>query len=439
MTFQQKIKKVIGNEIYKKLENEANNEVSLALKMPLKDKNGQDNYYRQRFILPLLLSECDLFERKGLKISPIDLINVLFKCKMIFAVNIENEYRRRVGGGSYISENDFVVPWNKKSQGIDALIDEYLDRLETFQSNRTLLVNINSFNDDSSNSQGFIDQLFQKLNFPFVAFIEESQLIEKLKKIKPSQRKYELEDAKNFFYAPSIGFTIIGSSNYCRWYSSAWLRTFLCLLKIAGFLYPGQIDFGHSGIEIIAPTIPVFMDTPERGGYSWEEDKKEPWLKIPDGCLWRSFGYRGISILFIDIRTFKGIENFLIEHKQIFDLLKNPWDKRCLTQIAPTLDILSSATQIPDLGAKVLLIYCCLEHLFMPENVSTDNKKYIIGGINALNSSLLEWFNRLYKLRCDYAHKGFIKRDEKALGLIMESIRNVMTLLKIKLYSSKII
>ena len=84
-----------------------------------------------------------------------------------------------------------------------------------------------------------------------------------------------------------------------------------------------------------------------------------------------------------------------------------------MTQVAPVLDILNSATQNTDLGAKILLVYCCLEHMLVPKNIRADNKKYIVGGINALKPDLLDWFNRLYELRCDYAHKGFIIRDEE--------------------------
>jgi len=129
-------------------------------------------------------------------------------------------------------------------------------------------------------------------------------------------------------------------------------------------------------------------------------------------------------------------KNFFLENKKIFDSLKNPWSKQCLNDVAPTLDILSSATQIPDLGVKVLLLYCCLEHLFVPKNIRADNKKYIVGGINALRSDLLTWFDRLYGLRCTYAHKGFIQIDEKVLGIITESMRNVIKLLVAKLSNS---
>jgi hypothetical protein len=96
-------------------------------------------------------------------------------------------------------------------------------------------------------------------------------------------------------------------------------------------------------------------------------------------------------------------------------------------------DILSSATQIPDLGAKILQIYCCLEHLFVPENTGAENKKYMIGGLKALKPQLSPWFDRLYLQRCEYAHQGFVLRTNETLGLITESMNNVMSLLVAKL------
>ena len=434
MTFQQKLKKKIGEEIYAKLDKEANKEVSLALKMPLKYEEGRNRYYQPRHLIPLMIEECELFEEKGLKISPADITNVLFRCKLLFAVKTENEYQQRVGA-HLMDEYYFSIPWDKRSNDVDSLIDEYLDKLDSLQKERTLIVTINSFNTDYANQQVFFDQLFKKLEFPFSCYLDDALLIEKHKILEPHLAKYDLNYAKKFFCAPSLGFTTFGSSTYCFWCASAWLRTFLCLLKISGFLYPGQMDFGGWNEKFDPPTYPVFLGTHSTGCFCWEEDKKELWEKVPDGCLFRSFGYRGITIMWLDQRTFKGIEKFFLEHKKILDLLKNPWQKRCLNDIAPTLDILSSAIQMSDLGAKVLLIYCCLEHLFVPKRIRTDNKKYIIGGVNALRSDLLEWFDRLYKLRCDYAHKGFIRKDETVLKLIKESVRNVMKLLIAKLYN----
>lgn len=56
----------------------------------------------------------------------------------------------------------------------------------------------------------------------------------------------------------------------------------------------------------------------------------------------------------------------MFDHNAIFESVTNPWSAKSIDDVAPPLDILSSATQILDLGAKILLIYCCLEHLFVP-------------------------------------------------------------------------
>ena len=53
--------------------------------------------------------------------------------------------------------------------------------------------------------------------------------------------------------------------------------------------------------------------------------------------------------------------------------------------------------------------------------------------MNALAPQLLSWFDRLYDLRCDYAHKGFVLRDDGTMALIMDSMKNVMALLVAKL------
>ena len=182
-----------------------------------------------------------------------------------------------------------------------------------------------------------------------------------------------------------------------------------------------------------APTYPVFLGTRSQGSLQWSEDKKESWEKIPDGCLFLSFGYRGLSNVWLDKRAYPRIEKFFLEHKGVFSCLKNPWNAKGITDVAPSLDILSSATQIPDLGAKILLIYCCLEHLFAPKNAKTGNTKYIVGGMNALATNLLPWFARLYDLRCAYAHKGFVLKDDKTMAMVSESIQNAMTLLVAKL------
>ncbi|MCF7841202.1 MAG: hypothetical protein K9N22_10535 [Candidatus Marinimicrobia bacterium] len=439
MDFLSRIKKTIGPAVYYKLEKIADIEVSLALNFSLKDTEGNDNYYRPRFLIPDLLAECELFERCQLNISPVDVVNILFKCKLLFACNSEPEYRIRAGNGSFVDEVHFLIPWDKKVLSPEAVRHEYFERLNAFIIERTLLVEISSFHNDFHELQSFFDKIFQNLRFPFKAFINESQLVELRKKYDPKLITYSVDDAKRFFNAPSIAFTTSGSSQYSFWYASAWLRTFLSLLKISGFIHPGQIEFTNSEIDAMVPTFPTFLGTNAKGGYCWDEDKKEPWEKFPDGCLWRSHGYRTITKIWLDNRNFNAISKHLISYKSIFEIITNPWNKRYLSDIAPTLDILCSATHIQELGAKILLIYCCLEHLFVPLNVRSGNKKYILGGIHALNSEFIEWFDRLYKLRCDYAHKGFVKREDKTLKLVFESISNILELLKLKINSNRLI
>jgi hypothetical protein len=435
------LKKNIGTSVFDEIEKESEKEVALAMKMPLLDQWKKDKYYHPENVVAKLLKECFLFEEKGLKISPLDIFNILFTCKIFLASKTENEYHQRAGGAYFHDEYRFTIPWKDKGTSFDDLCNQYLTRLDNLKKERVLLTQISSFKDigmslngsEAKTSQTFFIELFKKINIPYLPFFDGNHLIKLHKEIEPNLSSYDIGKAKYLFQPPSFGYKTFGSEMYCRLYSSAWLRVFLNMLRISGFIYPGQIDFGQSNVSIIAPTSPVFLSTSTWGGYSWDEDKKEPWSKIPDGCLFLSFGYRGLSEMWIDERTFGGIEKFFIENEKIFECLKNPWSKRNLYDVMPTLDILSSATQIPDTGAKVLQIYCCLEHLFVPKNIVKDNKKYIVGAINALKPELLDWFNELYQLRCMYAHKGFVLRDEKTRTLITTSIQNTMILLVAKL------
>ncbi|GEM_PF-1599490 len=431
------LKQKIGDEVYAKLEKEADIEVGLAISMPLLDKYRQERWYQQRYLAPILLSECEHFQKLALGFTPMDIVNILFRCKLAFAVKTEEEYHRRCTG-SYVDDWSFVIKWPEKSKGIDVVIDEYLERMMNFMDEKTLLVEIfhidyYSPGPDHATPTKFFEQLFEKLSLPFVAFFDEEQLVEKHKKGEPNLREYTLEKAKKYFHSPSIGFTAIGTDVYVHLYACGWLQTLLNMLRIAGFIYRPQIDFGRTGIEFFPPTTPVFLGGNSYGVWSWNEDAKAPWEKLPDGCLFLSFGYRGLSKMWLDPRAYAGIEKFILENKIVFEHIKNPWAPENIDGIVPALEILSTATQAPDLGAKILLIYCCLEHLFVPKGVGTDNKKYIIGGIHALRTKLIPWFDRLYKVRCEYAHKGYVLKNDEVRSLVFESIANAITLLTAKL------
>jgi len=434
MSFLETVKENIGIELYSRLENEAEKEVESAIQMPLQDKWRQEQYYRPEFLLAKYFPERQRFEELGLKISPLDVINILFKCKMLFAVQSQDEYMHRIGGGM---QN--IGLWRDKSgRTVDTVINVHFDRLHDSLCKRTLLAEINSYKELDPNfgtkyHQEFFENLFTKLGFSFVAFFDDGHLIDKHKQAEPGLIEYGEKKAEEYFCAPSIGFATFGSEIYCREYARAWLRTFFNILRIAGFLNPGQIDFGPTNIQFLGPKASVFLGTYSQGCYCWNEDTREPWAKTPDGCIFLSFGYRGLSKMWLDKRTYPGVERIFLETKNVFECLKNPWKTKALRDVIPTFDILSSATQIPDIGAKILLFYCSLEHLFVPVDVTRDNKKYIVGGINATRSDLLPWFKRLYDLRCEYAHKGFVVRNDKNRGLIFESMENILLLLVAKL------
>lgn len=434
------LKNKIGESVYQDIENEADKEVSLAMTMPLKDKWGKEKYYRLRPVLGLFLEECFIFEENGLKISPLDIFIILFNCKIFLASSSENEYHQRSGGVYFHDEYRFTISWSEKGKKLETLVSIFFSRLISLQKERVLMTNINSFRTSDldypghskQTAQEFFVDLFETLNIPFTPFFEGEHLIDLYKKVQPNLVEYNIEKANYLFQPPSLGHMHLGSEMYCRLYSSSWLRTLLNMIRIVNFIYPAQIDFGNEKAGFNAPTTPVFLGQNTWGGFCWDEDTQECWSKIPDGCLVLSFGYRGLSEMWIDHRTFGSMKKFLIEYKIIFEQLKNPWSIKNLHDVFPILDILSSATQMPDNGAKILQIYCCLEHLFVPENVTKDNKKYIVGGLNAIRPELIDWFNDLYKLRCQYAHKGFVLRDEKTRGFINISIENIMKLLLIK-------
>jgi hypothetical protein len=437
------LKSQIGTDAYSHLEKEADAEVAIALKMPLIDPStGDKKYYHQRSTYEMFLNEKELFERLGIKFSPYDIFNILFRCKLFAVIADEDEYRQRIGAVSYVDEIGFAVEWRLKGQPFEEIVNAYLARMESFLKERTLFTEINSFDgSEQSDIPKFFNELFLQIGAPFCCFMDDGQLISKYREYEArfNESEYTEENARRYFHSPSIGFRTFGSTAYIHYYGSAWLRMLLNLMRIGSFVYPGQIDFGREGVTLIAPLGPGLIEDHSQGAYCWDEDSKLPWLKVPDGCLFLSFGYRGLSKMWLDTRTFESLKLFFKRSEVLFDLLRNPWTSQFRNDVSPSIDLLSTVTQIPDLGAKILLIYCCLEHLFVPKEVRSDNKKYIIGGINALKPELLPWFEDLYKLRCDYAHKGYVLKDEKLRGMVTKSVGNAFSLVIAKLVANPVV
>jgi hypothetical protein len=435
MSYLETIKNQIGKDCFARLEKEADNELSLALKMPLKNQYGDTQYYRKRVLIGELFADCDFFDGNRLRILPTDLVNAIFRAKLLFASQDEASFLQRSGEGSYA-----MGIWSKKPAKIDEAVEAFFERIKDSIKERTLLTQLSSFIAPSKNGSGqdyeavqkFFEQLFQKLGVPPVVFVNQGALMEKYKQMQPELLEHTEKHCQEYFYAPSIGFTVTGSESYCYLYAVAWLRTFLQLLRIAGFVSAPQID-SHEGVSFLPPKGSVWLGSRTEAAYSWSEGAFESWRKSPDGNLFVSFGYRRLSNIWLDNRAFQKIENFILGNRKILESMKHPCKEKSLRDVVPTLDLLNTVTQLPDEGVKLLLLYCCLEHLFVPQGYTRDNKKYIIGGLNALRPDLLKWFDELYERRCDYAHKGFLVPGEQTRGLMVESVNNVLALITAKL------
>ena len=105
MSFLKTIKAKVGNEAYQLVEKEAEKEVALSMQMPLTGQNYEDNYYSQRFRVDQappneLLTSFESFEKAGLKVSPTDLIKILFNCKLLFASKTEKSSAKGAAASS---------------------------------------------------------------------------------------------------------------------------------------------------------------------------------------------------------------------------------------------------------------------------------------------------------------------------------------------------
>lgn len=438
MSFLQEVKDLVGEAVFKKLDQVADNQVGLAKECPLTDDFGVEKYFTPQVVFPELIDENLAFFKAGLTITPSDIVPVLFQAKLIQSASDEYSYAHRIGGFNRYGNTSLVLPvkWEEKGNGYDLIIDRHIENLRNEQKSRTLVVDVNNFMPDLTIQQQFFDELFASLKLPFSCYWDENVLIEKYKVCQPGLRTYTIDDARQYFSAPSIGHTVFGSNWYCYWYSSSCLKIMLSLVRIGGFIHPPQIDFGQTDLDIVPPIAPTFLGSNSKGGYCWDEDKKAFWERSPDGSLLQSFGFRAVSKMYLDQRNLARIKSFILDHKAILNDSTNPWSKQALFEIYPILDLLSNVTLAQDLGTKILLLYCCLEHLFVPKGETANNLSLIKGGIYALAPELLSWFtDELYKQRCEYAHKGYIVKKTDTLPLIQRSVGSVMHLLlnKIKL------
>nr|WP_320000135.1 hypothetical protein [uncultured Draconibacterium sp.] len=300
--------KILGSDLYHRLDKVADSAFSKDFKF--KQPLGQEHIEE---LLPELVEECYSFEIMTLKYSPIDIVNILYKCKLLKSSETEEKYKKQQMF-SLNNEFDFYVPWNRKKENLNTLIDYYFERLLSLLKDNTLIIEINSFKGNTNSIQTFFDNLFSSLDKRFKAYISNNST---------GTKKTNA----------SIGFKVYGSMCYSRWYANAWLKSFMSILKIGGFLYSSQVNYGWDYAEQPISTYPVFLGTSTSGCFVYNEDTKKPLVKIPDGCLCHSFGNRSITNMWFDIKTFKKVKGFILENKSIFEFHINPWNKTLRTDI----------------------------------------------------------------------------------------------------------
>lgn len=244
MTFQEEIKNKIGNDIYSKLDKMSNfalgGKYSFCFDSPL----GQNSFIEE--LLPTVIPICKLFEDKKFTISPFDVVNVLYKCKLLKSAKSKEDYKNKTLHYNLVDEFDFFIPWHKKDIEFNELTKGYFERLSSFQNNNTLITHISSYKGSNFEIQRFLDGVFHKLNFPFRAYFDDSVIKENYLKRNGEWADFDKDRANRYFSAPSIGFECYGSKLYCRWHSNIWLKSIISLLKIGGFIHPGQIEYGFN-------------------------------------------------------------------------------------------------------------------------------------------------------------------------------------------------
>lgn len=410
----EKIKETLGVEVYEEIEKIVKWEIGIAKDFVLEIER-LPQYYRSRFLLPDFVHLYEIFEEKWLEITPDDFFTILFKCRMLSICKSNEEYYRRTWVSSYFEDHKFINLWQSKDKWYEESVEQCLQEIYKMLEKRTLMTQISLVKNfdkikNSINLKEFLESIMAVLWLPY-SFVENEKWI-------------------------YVGFTCFWSHTRCYWFSCQLLRTFMSVLKIAAFRYPVQIDVWEKGIEILPTTSPVFRESWYTGWFDWHENERKPFLRYPDGYLFRSFGNRSVSKTWLDIRNLEWVKNFFLKNKIIFDKLKNPWSEEAIYDIATSIDLLSSSTQSQDLGTKILLLYCSLEHLFVPIGMDSENKRYILWAINALQPSFLPWFQKLYKMRCDYAHKWYIlDNSNEVIGFIMDSMEKILDLLTLKLKS----
>jgi hypothetical protein len=166
MSYLETIKSQIGQDCYARLEKEAEKELSLALQTPLRNQYGDKQNYGKRVLIGDIFPDCHFFEERGLRISPVDVVDAIYRAKLLFASEDKDSFLQRSGEGSRA-----IGIWEKKPSTFDYALECFFKWIQDSIKERTLLTQISSFDGPGRDGSGidyqaiekFFEQVFQKL------------------------------------------------------------------------------------------------------------------------------------------------------------------------------------------------------------------------------------------------------------------------------------
>lgn len=425
---------LVTEGIWEKLESVANKFVTEAMGFELVDQYGQERYFHLDFS-DFRNSNPDIyshFHNQKICLSPEDVIYPYFQAGVYLATDRDWKKYEKLRSMSSLQRDPFYL---HKDAPHEALMNmKIMDSMGEAQQRHAFIVPIWNFTNFTEDLLDFEEKL-QKLLPPEIRLIltEESARREHAALIGTVYEQHmRLTEVKEFFSYPSIMLSCIGTNFYAFQKACVSLRIVCDLFRVSGYIFPGQLSSDIDGLKIYTAA----MVSPGSVGtcFNWEDEKKSIKERRPDGNLFQSHGHRRVSKMFIDSRNYGGFlqvfEEWLPWIKKAVD---DPFDQKVLHTLIPISHLLSEVTQAQSVGSKILLLNCCLESMFVP-NGAQGQQKYIVGALKVINEDLVDWFEkRLYRQRCVFAHEGYLVADEKSRGLVIESMRNILACLKMKL------
>ena len=443
-SFFQEIKAKTSNATWKKLEAIANREVGLALRAEIfiDPSYARSKYHRLSYFFPDIFNLYSHFYISNVGVSPWEIINILFRCKLIRIVKSQGEFDARTGGGgSFVDSSDFRLTMQDAEKEYADLITERFEILKKQTENegeKAVIVAIWNFDCYSEGMEGFTLEMEKR--FPGFHFLFTSQQLVDFQKrfdigmplsnyTPENARQYLMSLMGNFFAIAYVG---KGGDDYVSRYALPVIKMLCDFFRIFGFIYPYQRDSGGDrDYRYDAPigySLICSGSTNSHGCFLWREERKPLVDRHPDGNLFLSFGFRSIARLHLDVRTFPAYLDLFDKHKTLFNVVLKPYTGAYTNDVLPIIHLLSTASQVQDYGGKVLLLMCCLEHMYAKDGFR--GIKSITKQVELFRPDLVSWILELYRLRCEYAHNGYLSGISDLNSFAAESMKNCLELLQ---------